>query len=58
MWTNVKKACVNVTFKLIAQILRARIHAAAKQVILEMGSPVSQVGETTAIRGKSRSHRR
>ena len=49
---------MNVTFKLIAQILRARIHAVANQVILEMGSPVSQVGETTAIRGKSRSHRR
>ena len=49
---------MDVTFKLIAQILRARLHAVANQVILEMGSPVSQVGETTAIRGKSRSQRR
>lgn len=52
MWTNAKKAWINVTLTLTARTLRVRIHAIANQVILETGLPVKKVRQLTVIKGK------
>lgn len=52
MWTNAKKAWINVTLTLTARTLRVRIHAIANQVILETDLPVKKVRQLTVIKGK------
>ena len=47
-----KKACINVTFTLTAQIPWARIHVVASEAILETGSPARKVSASMTIRRK------
>ena len=47
-----KKAYINVTFTLTAQILWARIHVVANEAILETGLPARKVSASMTIRGK------
>ena len=50
MWTNARKAWINVTLTLTARTPRARIHAVANKVILETGLPVKKVRQLTVIK--------